>query len=246
MPDSWDMIAAKIKTINWRLLSILLMLLWAVAAVPGSATQRPETSHLVFVKEYIRELAALENVRSSAQESMAGAQGSERFSEAIHASTLIQLELRSQISVLERMHLNPPFDELIPDIIAFDKHKILLQQRLIEISSAFLAGPKPGVDYGKLATEPPKIRAELDYIDRALLDVSPMAFATLIDTKPDSKNHASHLIITETQRADLLKTIADDFGTKLDEKNQNYTVGAASVLRDYLLKDYKCSDDPWD
>jgi hypothetical protein len=30
------------------------------------------------------------------------------------------------------------------------------------------------------------------------------------------------------------------------EKNPNYTVGAATVLRDYLNKGHKCSDEPWE
>jgi hypothetical protein len=64
--------------------------------------------------------------------------------------------------------------------------------------------------------------------------------------KPDSKNHASHLIITKDERAKLISYVADSFGSKLDQKDQNFTVSAASVLRGYLLKDFKCSDDPWD
>ena len=73
-----------------------------------------------------------------------------------------------------------------------------------------------------------------------------MIFATLIDQKPDSKNHVSHLIITKAERAKLLSELTGDFGSKLDQKDQNFTVSAASVLKAYLLKDFKCSDDPWD
>jgi hypothetical protein len=73
-----------------------------------------------------------------------------------------------------------------------------------------------------------------------------LVFATFIDEKPDSKNHASHLIITKAERAQLLKDLTTDFGSKLDQKGQNYTVGAASVLKAYLLKDFKASDDPWE
>src|SRR6266699_2637922 len=48
---------------------------------------------------------------------------------------------------------------------------------LIEISSAFIGGPKPGVDYDELAAEMPKVRAKLDYLDRTLFDVAPLVFA---------------------------------------------------------------------
>ena len=56
----------------------------------------------------------------------------------------------------------------------------------------------------------------------------------------------TRLIITKAERAKLLSDLTGDFGSKLDQKDQNFTVSAASVLKAYLLKDFKCSDDPWD
>src|ERR1700686_2730022 len=132
----------------------------ATGAASSFGTEKPETPHLVFVTEYIRELAAFENVRASAEKDQKLGKKSEVFSNGIHASTLIQLELQSQIAMLRDMRLNPPFDDLIPNITGFYEQKIRLHQRLIDIASAFLVGPQPGVDYGKLQAEMPKIRAE--------------------------------------------------------------------------------------
>jgi hypothetical protein len=70
-------------------------------------------------------------------------------------------------------------------------------------------------------------------------------FATLIDGREDAQGHASHLIITKAERAKLIHEITLEFGDKLKQDNQNYTVSAASVLKSYLEKDYKCSDEPW-
>ena len=64
--------------------------------------------------------------------------------------------------------------------------------------------------------------------------------------KEDSNGHASHLIITKEEKARLISKLDDSFGAKLDQKDQNYTVSAASVLKGYLNKDFKCSDEPWD
>ena len=69
-----------------------------------------------------------------------------------------------------------------------------------------------------------------------------MVFATLIDPVPDSKDRMSKLIITTSQRKQLIVDIDNFFGKKLDQKEQNYTVSAASVLKAYLLKDYTASD----
>jgi hypothetical protein len=214
--------------------------------VPSTfGVEKPETSHLAFVTEYIRELAAIENIRESGEQELKEDPNS-TFSNMIHSSTLFQLELGSQIRMLRVMHLKAPHDYLIPNITAFYERKILLWKRMAEIGSAFIGGPKPGVDYSKLGAEMPEIRGQMDFIDHALFEVSPGVFGTLIDLKADSKGHASHLIITKEERAKLLDSINTDFGTKLDAKVQNWTVSAAGVLEGYLLKDFKCSDEPWE
>jgi hypothetical protein len=216
----------------------------AAIAAQALRSEQPETSHLAFVTEFIRELAAIENIRASAEKDPKQ-DTTDVFLNTVHSSTLFQLELRTQIGVLKSMHLKPPFEELIPDLTAFYEHKITLWQRIIDISGAFIGGQKAGVDYGKLLADLPEIRAQLDYIDHTLfVETTPVIFATLIDPKPDSKNHVSRLIITKAERAALLNDLITDFGSKLDRKNQNYTVSAAKVLKGYLLKDYKCSDDP--
>lgn len=207
----------------------------------------PETSHLEFVNEYIRELAAIEDIRAKGEEENKQNQneGKQPFMGIIHTSTLFQLELNSQVKMLRSMRLNTPYDFLVPNITGFYEKKIALWRRMGEIATAFNGGPKSGVDYDNLAAEMPQIRAKLEFIDQALFEATPSVFATLIDKKEDSKGHASHLNITKAEKADLLSRLDDSFGEKLDEKNPNYTVGAASVLRGYLNKDFKCSDEPW-
>jgi hypothetical protein len=208
--------------------------------------QKVETPHLEFVTEFVRELAAMENIRASGEEELKKSTGNAVYSIMIHSGTRSQLELRTEIAQLQEMRLEPPYDELIPMLVGYYKRKVELYQRLIDISSAMLAGPKPGVDYGKLAADVPKIRALFDFIDESVFKITPLVFATLIDTKPDSKNHTSHLIITKAERDRVIETLNDSFGVKLDEKNPNYLVGSASVLRSYLRKDWKCSDEPWE
>ena len=117
---------------------------------------------------------------------------------------------------------------------------------MIDISTAFVGGPKPGIDYDKMAAEMPKIRASLEFVDRALFEATPLVFSTLIDLRADSKNHASHLIITKAEKTKLLDDSATRFGSKLDQKEQNFTVSSASVLKAYLQKNFKCSDEPWE
>ncbi len=113
------------------------------------------------------------------------------------------------------------------------------------MATTLLSGPKPGVDYGALTAEAPKITAGLEYIDRSLLQATPLIFATLIDNKPDKQGHMSRLSITRAERDKLVRDLQLGFGKKLDQDNQNLIVSSASVLRDYLAKKgYKCSDEP--
>jgi hypothetical protein len=225
--------------------AIVFALMLTAVAPSTVGVEKPETSHLVFVTEYVRELAALENIRESGEKELKEDPNS-AFSNMIHSSTLIQLELGSQIEMLREMRLKAPHDQLIPIITGFYERKIGLWKRMAEIGSAFIGGPRPGVDYSKLGAEMPEIRGKMDFIDHALFEAAPSVFATLIDLKEDSKGHASHLIITKEERAKLVDAINTDFGTKLDTKIQNWSVSAASVLKAYLLKDFKCSDEPWE
>jgi hypothetical protein len=231
---------------SYTTIRILLALAVSAGGAATFATEKAETAHLAFVTEYVRELASIEDIRESGEKEFKQDEKTNVSSSIIHSSTLFQLELGSQISMLKTMHLKPPFEDLIPNITGMYEHKVALWHRMSEIGTAFVGGPKPNVDYGKLAAEMPQIRAELDYTDHTLFDATPLVFATLIDMKADSKNRANHLIITKAERAKLIDYLNTSFGAKLDQKNQNYTVSSAIVLRTYLLKDYKSSDDPWE
>lgn len=214
--------------------------------VPGAT--KHETPPVVFVAEYIRELSAIDQIHASSEQNLTQGTTDEVFANAIYGCTGMQLELGARIDILKGMRLNPPFEKLIPTLIDSYTTEINLFQQLIDISSAMIAGPKPGVDYAKKGADTPKIRAELEYMDRTMFQaVTPVIFLTLVDQKPDSKNHANHLVITRSERGDLLREITAEFGSKLDHKDPSFQVGAAVVLKNALLrKDFAASDDPWE
>jgi hypothetical protein len=231
--------------IKLRYCLFFVLLLCGDSKISGG--QKSETSPLELVTEYIRELAMIENIRESAAQELAKSSPADVQAISIHMSTLVQLELQTDIGRLSAMHLNlkTPFDSLLPDLIGFYKQKIMLHEMLMNINGKLLV-PKPGVDYGELAATLPKIRAQLEYVDDGILrDVTPMMFFTLLDLKEESKNHVSHLIITKAERAKLIEDLDRRFGSKLDQKDQNFTVSSASALKGLILKWNKCSDDPW-
>jgi len=225
---------------------VLLIAIFSFGAlashVNAQETSQEETPHLQFVTEYIRELEAIEHIRAAWQEDSKDA--GQQWNACIKSSASFQLELQSEIAILRGMHLNSPFEFLIGSITTFYKQKSAIYEDYGDICSAFAVGPKHGVDYQAMAVDMPKMRASLEFIDKALFEASGVVAATLIDLKPDSHDHASHLIITKAERLRLTDNIDASFGDKLKQKNQNFTVSSASVIRDILL-DHKCSDDPW-
>lgn len=217
---------------------LFALLLWYPATASAA-----ETSRLAFVTEYVRELGVNEDMRALAAREIA--EPTDKNAAIIRGSTRIVLELTAQIGILKGMNLNKPFDGLPRNIAEFYDQKIMVHNQFNAMATAFLSGPKPGVDYSAMMAEAPKLTATLEYIDRALLQATPLIFATLIDEKPDKDGHVSRLTITRAQRDGLVRSLQISFGKKLDLSDQNFTVASASVLRDYLSrKDYKCSDEP--
>src|ERR1700735_536759 len=146
---------------------VVLIVILALGSARTFGAERPETPHLVFVTEFVRELAAVEDIRKDGEKELKQDPGS-TFSSMIHTGTLYELEIGSEIKTLNGMHLNDPFDKLIPTITGFYEWKIVAWKQMVALGGDFMGGPKPGVDYGKLSAEMPQIRARLDYVDQSI------------------------------------------------------------------------------
>ena len=231
--------------------SVALLLFASVAAgqaKPAHApTPKPETPHLQFVKEYVRELIEDEDLKATAEKELSkSTTPNGEFSTGIYISKSTQLELRSQIGMLKGMRLNDPFDEIIPSLISSNQIQIGLHQKLIDITSKFLGGPRAGVDYQALAAKVPEIRAELDDSRKIVFEAAAAVFMTLIDPKPDSQGHVSHLLITKAEKAALQDQLDILLKDEPDTGDRDYYISAAMVLRGGLKKGHKCADEPWD
>jgi hypothetical protein len=228
-----------------------LLLLTAIAVgqtkPANTRTHKPETPHLIFVKEYVRQLIDDESLKTAGEKELSEAKTlNEQFSTGIYFSKSMQLELRSQIAMLKSMSLNDPFDTLIPSLVRFYQRQIELYQSLIDIETKFLAGPKAGVDYQALGAKMPEIRAELDDARKGVFTVAAFVFMSLIDMKADSQGHVSHLLITKAERADLEDQLNVMLKDEPDKGDHDYYISAAMVLRGAFQKGHKCADEPWD
>ena len=232
--------------------SVLLMFM-SLLTLSGASFANETTPYDV-VAEFIRELGDTKNSQDTAKAETAETQklkpaekNQQTMLDAIRNSTRISLKLQTSNSMLKSMNLKRPFETLIPTLITWNEQKLKLYAELSNTAKTFLDGPKPNVDYTKLMARMPEITAEMEYADESIFKLTPLVFALLIDNKPDGKNHVSHLVITREEGKRLIDSINSAFGSSLNQKNQNWTVGSATVLRTYLTeKGFKFSDDRWE
>ena len=120
--------------------------MFALLSTPVLA-ENADTPHLEFVKLYIEQLEAIENIRDAAAKELTTDPDTQRVADCVHTMTQYQLELSTQISAMQGVHLSKPFDFLPEGIADFDKQKLDLYKQYTDVCSAMMEGPKPNVDY---------------------------------------------------------------------------------------------------
>ena len=227
---------------------IIIILLLSISATSSADVNKHETPHYDVVAEYIRSLGAIHNIQKTAEIEFQEDNQSDnpvvaKLMSGIRSSTRIKLELNTSIAAQRRMNLKKPFETLLPTTIELYQQKIDLHNEIIKISKTFIDGPKPGLDYSMMTARMPEITASVEFIDETIFKMMPLVFALLIDEKPDSEGHMSHLNITKDQRQKLIDNINGSFGVSLDKEKKNWTVSSAWLMKEYLLKNYKCTDE---
>ena len=199
----------------------LLLMMAAAAVSPPKSTAKIPTPPLQFVEMYVTELSTFEELRKDAARELE--EDKPDFARAcIYSGTKYDLEVGAAARTFDQMQLSNVSEQLrnVPQMFAdLYRQRQRTMQNMTAICSAFAKGEQPGVDYTGLAANMPKIRAQLDFIDRTAFEASPLVFATLISDVPDTQGHASHLIITCEERKRLIEHIEGFFGAALNEKN---------------------------
>jgi hypothetical protein len=226
---------------------ILLPILIVQAADAQPKANSKDTSPYNIVSEYIRSLSAVHRIQQTAtnEAKEAGDDHMQSMMNAIRNFTRFKLELNASIGMLGSMRLTrKPFDDLIPATIFIYKEKVKLFDEDLQISKMFATPiPKPGVDYQKMATRMPEITAKIGYLDETLFQSMVIVCGLLIDEKPDSEGHMSHLNISTEQRQSMIDRIDSAFGESLNSKNTNYTVASAGMLKTFLQGSHKSTDE---
>lgn len=193
-----------------------------------------------FANEYIRELGEIQDIQDAGQAEIKTARNPmEQMADFVHTGSALVLAMRTDISMLNDVKTDP---DTVKSLIGLYEAQIQLNQRLIEISTAMLSGPKPGVDYGAFMAEVPQIQAKLDRMGKLYMTISNLVFAQLLNIEPDAKGHVSRLNIDQAERDALIRHINRSFGKHLNEKNQSFVCSGAWILRANLQKPFTSSD----
>jgi hypothetical protein len=234
-----------------KLLVILILLpiliVQAADAKPKAKPKPQDTPPYDIVSEYIRSLSAVHKIQQSAtnEPQNAGDDHVQSMMNAIRNFTRLKLQLNVSIGMLKDMRLKrEPFDGLLENTIWIYKEKVKLFDEALKISKKTVGvTPKPGVDYEKMLARMPEITAQIEYLDESLFQLMVMVCGLLIDEKPDSEGHMSHLNISSEQRQSLIDSIDSAFGGSLNSKTMTYTVASAGMVKTFLQGGHKTTDE---
>jgi hypothetical protein len=210
-----------------RLLALPLV---AAVTLYGQCQAGPvqNTSTYEFARAFVDQLVETHQGEELAAREIAAAEkapegGQQILLSAVRNCTRTKLKFNVMVGRVEQMHLaDANFDKLPPYLTQMYARKAELCDEIVRTAQTLLEGPKPGIDYGKLAGHMPEVTAEVEYVNESIFKATPMVALSLVSKKPDSKNHLSHLSITRKQAQELVNRLQSAFGKSLDAKDQDY------------------------
>jgi hypothetical protein len=116
---------------------------------------------------------------------------------------------------------------------------------MTNIAKTLLAGPEPGVNYGKLVARAPELTAQMEEIDKIMFTLAqPMFFALVDDTRVGHDGNLHYLLLTKKDRVGMVQLIDKVFGPTLEDKNASSIVSSAWAIKYGLTRPiYKAADE---
>jgi S1-C subfamily serine protease len=219
----------------------------AVARIAnGEISNEPQvtqnSSRIQFAEEFVREIREAWAIQKKFEvELLEDHSVGEKLQTDIRNNTRLILEMQSNIRVLQSIKLDEPFYTFNAELRRLYQQKIGIHKEATYIATVALSGSKPGVDYGPMLARMPQATAEMENLNKGILNISAAIIFSLIDY--ETPGDIAHLIITKRKRKELIDSLNREFWSSLTAKNLNVLAGAALVLKGGLLK-YKAADEP--
>jgi hypothetical protein len=154
-------------------------------------------------------------------------------------------EMKDSINRLGMIKVDARWAEFRDMLKLLHQQRIEIVQEMNQMSKTLLAGPEPGINYGKLTARAPELTAQTEELDKSIFTMAQAIFFALVDNArvgADGKMH--HLLLTKKDRTSMVQLIDKIFGSILEDKNASRIVSSAWVIKYGLTRPhYKAADE---
>lgn len=210
---------------------------------PGNAQK---TARIALAQEFVRELEVLYRLQETAKKEFAeDSSTSGKLVTGIRVGSRTLFEMNESINRLSIIRVDDRWAELRDLLKRLHQERILVVQEMNQMSKMLLAGPEPGVNYGKLTARAPELTAQMEEIDKSIFTMShAMFFALVDDARVGADGNLHHLLLTKKDRTSMVRLIDKIFGPTLEDKNASHIVSAAWAIKYGLTRPhYKAADE---
>lgn len=230
-----------------------LLVVAFVYATPCTSAQSQSSSgnaekagRIALVQEFVREMEVLYRLQQTTKKEFAeDGSTSGKLATDMRVDSRMLFEMNDSINRLGMINVDARWAQFRDALKNLHQERIVLLHEMNQMSKTALAGPEPGINYGKLTARAPEITAQVEQVDKIIFTVSKAMFFALVDDDRvgrDGKLH--HLILTKKDRTSMVQLIDKIFGPTLEEKNANYIVSSAWVVKYGLTRpNYKAADE---
>jgi hypothetical protein len=217
----------------------------SVQSQPSSGNAQ-QCARIALAQEFVRELEVLYRLQETAKKEFAeDSSGSGRLMTGIRVGSRTLFEMNDSINRLSLINVDAKWAEFRDMLKLLHQQRIEVVQEMNQGAKTLLAGPEPGVNYGKLVARAPELTAQVEQIDKSIFTIAQAMFFALVDdahVEADGKLH--HLLLTKKDRTRMVQLIDKIFGATLEDKNASRIVTAAWAIKYGLTRPhYKAADE---
>jgi hypothetical protein len=210
---------------------------------PGNAQK---TARVALAQEFVRELEVLYRLQETAKKELGeDSSTSGKLTTGIRVGSRTLFEMKESINRLSMINVDTRWAEYRNMLKQLHQERIEVMLEMNQIAKTFLAGPEPGVNYGKLTARAPELTAQIEQIDKIIFTMAQaMFFALVDDARVGTDGNLHHLILTKKDRTSMVQLIDKIFGPTLEDKNASSIVSAAWAIKYGLTRPhYKAADE---
>jgi hypothetical protein len=210
------------------------------------ARNAQQTARITLAQEFVRELEVLYRLQETAKKEFAeDSSTTGKLTTGIRVGSRTLFEMNENINRLGLINVAATWAETRDMLKQVHQKRIVIMQEMNQIAKTILAGPEPGVNYGKLTARAPELTAQIEEIDKSIFTMAQLMFFALVDdARVGADGNLHHLLLTKKERTSMVQLIDKVFGPTLEDKNDSRIVSSAWVIKYGLTRsNYQAADE---